>query len=252
MQTKKKYEKICPSCNKIIQYASAGALCLSKQENRQCRKCYVEIYAQDPDYKKRVSEKSKARGAGGLVYYQKWLKDFGPEKANELYEERKKRFSEMFSGEKNFSYGVVREHGTGRSLSGWYKSWFFRSLKELSYVVNVIEKHNWAWQTAESEEFVVPYYDKAAGKNRTYRADFIINGNIMVEIKPKRNHKDPLVLLKAKAARKFCKSKGWKYKIIDTKTLDYNKIYPLYISGMVKFMPDSEIRFILSDKCAMQ
>jgi hypothetical protein len=61
---------------------------------------------------------------------------YGKEKANKM----KNNLSILNSGSKNKMYGKPSPQGSGNGWSGWYKGWYFRSLIELSYMVNVIEK----------------------------------------------------------------------------------------------------------------
>ena len=48
--------------------------------------------------------------------------------------------SASMSGEQNPMFGKQTPTGAGNGWSGWYKDWYFRSLGELSYVVNVLHE----------------------------------------------------------------------------------------------------------------
>ncbi len=82
------------------------------------------------------------------------------------------------------------------------------------------------------------------GTERTYIADFLINGKILVEIKSAR-----LFLfsfcpsVKQKAAKKFCKNNGLKYKFVDTKTFSPDAISKLYYDNKIKFSHNYEKKF---------
>ena len=56
-------------------------------------------------------------------------------------------------GEKNAQYGKPAYGGSGNGWSGWYKEWYFRSIMELSFMINYIEKNNLKWKTAEHKQY---------------------------------------------------------------------------------------------------
>ncbi|MBR4316812.1 MAG: hypothetical protein IKP65_07630 [Alphaproteobacteria bacterium] len=43
--------------------------------------------------------------------------------------ELKKKYSEKSKGKNNPMYGKPAPKGSGNGVSGWYKGWFFRSLR---------------------------------------------------------------------------------------------------------------------------
>ena len=139
-------------------------------------------------------------------------------------------------------YGRPSPKGSGNGWSGWYKGWYFRSLKELSYMVKVIERFNLDWKTAESKEFTIKYTDHNH-VDRTYTADFIINNKYMVEIKPKKLWNSKLVKLKESSAVKFCGLNGLKYKLIDITKLSHKEILILWEEGLIKFIDRYENKF---------
>jgi len=49
-------------------------------------------------------------------------------------------------------YGKPAPIGSGNGWSGWYKGWYFRSLLELSFMINVIERFKMSWQNAETKK----------------------------------------------------------------------------------------------------
>lgn len=114
------------------------------------------------------------------------------------------------------------------SYVGWYGDWKFRSLMELSFILD-----NEGLNKIESAESLkIPYTYKQ--KNRIYHPDFLLKDKILIEIKPKCNQKRGSVLAKAKAARKFCKAKGWEYQMMEWKS-DMQKIKELFIKREVSF-----------------
>jgi hypothetical protein len=155
---------------------------------------------------------------------------------------RRKKISDKVSGEKNPMYGKPSPQGSGSGWKGWYKNWFFRSLRELSYVINVIEKNKWTWFSAEKAEFAIKYvfFDN---KIRTYFADFVVNEKKLVEVKPIKLHNSPLVLSKTKAAKEFCLKKSFEFEIIDPPMLEYFEISRLLQNNEIKFMEKYEKKF---------
>ena len=81
-------------------------------------------------------------------------------------------------------YGKPAPIGSGNGWSGWYKGWYFRSLLELSFMINVIERFNMPWISAENQTYKISYVDTNL-KQRNYYADFIIDNKYIVECKPK-------------------------------------------------------------------
>ena len=80
-------------------------------------------------HKARKGQKSFIRGLTYEQYY-------GPDKAKEI-----KSKLGMF-GPDNPQYGKPANYDSGAGWSGWYKNWYFRSIYELSFMINYIEKNN--------------------------------------------------------------------------------------------------------------
>jgi len=171
--------------------------------------------------------------------YDIWLEKYGVDEADRRKAVWSQKLSIKKKGKNNNMYGKPSPQGAGNGWSGWYKGWFFRSLRELSYMINVIEKENLMWVSTETKEFAIPYinYD---GTNRNYFADFLVDGNRLVEIKPKRLHSTPQVLIKKKAAERFCLKKGWTYELIEPDILTKEEILILHNNEVVKFLPRYE------------
>jgi hypothetical protein len=171
----------------------------------------------------------------GRTFYDVWVEKYGKEEADKKLLEYKKIKSIQTSGKNNPMYGKPSPKGSGNGWSGWYKGWYFRSLRELSYMIQVIEKNNYKWESAETKKLQIKYKDYN-GVDRTYRADFIINDKTIVEIKPKKLMETPNNKLKKEAAIEFCKLNNYKYVMVDIKILDMNKIIDLYKNKLVKFV----------------
>lgn len=169
----KNYGKdLCQSCKQIEQYKQGKREKQKKHigfyaTNYQKGKTYEEMYNEQKIQKLKEILSIKSSGKNNPNYGGKYSKcesckakkgetyeiRFGKEKANKM----KKNLSNKFSGSKNNMYGKPSPQGSGNGWSGWYKGWFFRSLLELSYMINVIEKNGWKWENAESKKYKIPY-----------------------------------------------------------------------------------------------
>jgi len=178
----------------------------------------------------------------GKTVYEVWIEKYGEEEAERRDIERKKKLSKSFSGKNNPMYGKPSPHGAGNGWSGWYKGWFFRSLRELNYMVNVIEANNHSWITAEKKKWRVPYTDWE-GTEHTYAADFLVDNILLIEIKPKRLHNTPLVQAKAKAGKKLAEQMGWTYQLVDPGIPPSDQIKELHDTEQIKFTKRYEQRY---------
>lgn len=187
---------------------------------------------QTPEFRAKMSKLVSGRKDKSV--YSIWVRKYGEERANQLKEEwiAKKRINS--SGSRNPMYGKPTPQGAGNGWSGWYNNWFFRSLRELSYMINVIERTGLQWQTADTKDLRIPYVDYK-GSDRTYSADFLIDERILVEIKPQKLHVSPTVMAKKKAAELFCQAKGLYYNIVDVEPLSDQEIKKLHDCGKLKF-----------------
>jgi len=168
--------------------------------------------------------------------YEEWLKSsgnskkyeekYGKEKAAEI----KKVLSVKKSGENNPMYGRPSPQGSGNGWKGWYDGWFFRSLSELSYVLNVLEKNDLNWKSAEKKKYEVKY-KHPDGSSKTYRPDFVVEDKYIVEIKPERLIDTPTVSRKARAANKVFED----FRIRTAPDIDNATIKDLYKSKEIKF-----------------
>ena len=176
----------------------------------------------------------------GKNHYEKWNIVYGKEKADEMTEELKRRQSVNASGENNPMFGKPSPQGSGNGWNGWYKEFYFRSLRELSYLLDLDEKQI-PWSSGEAHKFDIPYVNYK-GTKRTYRPDFLVNKEKLVEIKPKRLQKTPTIMAKAAAAIEKCKEWGLTYEILDFK-IDAVKVEKALNEGLVRFARDYEKRF---------
>lgn len=132
--------------------------------------------------------------------------------------------------------------GTGTGWGGWYKGWFFRSIRELSFMIKIIERFNFKWESAESKKMQIKYIDYD-DIEKNYYADFLLNDKFLIECKPKKLWTNKKVLLKKDAALSFCKKHNLKYKIIDVVPLNIFEIEKLVQFNIIKFTSKSEIKF---------
>lgn len=248
----------CKSCSiktntKVIERLKSYSLL-------QKGKTYEELYGKENAIKKINNLKNNIKNID-LTNFLKGNKKYNQSRKgkkhptwNEIYGEeqsnlRKKNLSKKYSGKKNPMYGKPTPKKAGNGICGWYKNWYFRSLLELSFMINFIERKKINWCSAENKKYRIEY-KKYDNSDRTYFADFVLEGKILAEIKPKRLINTPLIQLKAIAAHAFCKNKGLEYKIFtenDFEKLSKNKIYDLYKKNEIKLLKKSHEEYIIKD-----
>ena len=228
-----KYPKLCQSClkkgiknpfyEKKHSKESMEKMLETSKNSIERQKYYEKIKSEE--YRKELSEKLKKNPPmKNNSYYKIWVKKYGQETADKMNKECSLKKS--VKGERNFWFGKTPPYGSGNGWSGWYKGWFFRSLLELSYMVNVIEKNNLKWETGESSKYKIVFTHKNQIKN--YFPDFIIEDREMIECKPKNLWQTELIINKSKAAEDFCKKNKLIYSLIDIEKLSHEEIYSLY------------------------
>ena len=192
-----------------------------------------EIY-KTSEYRKKIS--SITTGSKNPMFGKNieeiWRAKYGESGANERRIALSKKRSENAKGSKNSMYGKPPSVGAGSGWGGWYKDWYFRSLKELTYVLQ-IEENNWRWESAECKQYAIPYTDNN-GVEKTYRADFVVNGKMLVEVKPERLMNSVSNCLKRDAAIGYCKERGLQYVMIDPGSLCPQRLLDLCKQGTVK------------------
>jgi hypothetical protein len=244
---------LCRGCKQKIQYAD-GLRDKQKEHiaqyatNNQKGKTLEELYGDRSLEIKRIISK-KLSGKNNPNYGGKYSHGFaedylnpvgktyeelyGKEKANKM----KNNLSILNSGSKNKMYGKPSPQGSGNGWSGWYKGWYFRSLIELSYMVNVIEKNGWQWVDAEAKKYKIPYVKD--GIKRNYFGDFIVNNEEFIEIKPRKLRNSERVLLKEEAGIKWCKEHNLIYNIVCDDEFDKladSEIDRMVSQGIIKFI----------------
>jgi hypothetical protein len=279
----KKYIRNCPTCNTELTYSSIQSLYNAKRRNTGCYKCRDFKKWNDPlflEKKHKINESYKVKYSGngnpfygkkhtqktidsikshakclygtdnlsyGKSVYQWWIEKYGIDIANQKMKETKIKLSLSSSGENNPMYGKPSPQGSGNGWSGWYNGWYFRSLRELSYMINVIEKNEWTWEPGEQRKYKISYTDWN-GKTRNYFPDFVVNGNMMIECKPRKLHNSIGVIAKKNAAEIFCQINRMTYNLIDVDILDSSTIKILHDSKKMIFLEKYEEKYKIYEK----
>ena len=127
------------------------------------------------------------------------------------------------------------------SFRGWYKGWYFRSLKELSLAVKWDEE-GVKWTTAETDKYSV-FYTDLYGKRKKHYADFFVDDHIIVECKPRKKHNQKTVQLKATAMKQFCDANGYEYQMLSPRRMDKRKLKKLIDAGIVVIEEHLRLKF---------
>lgn len=130
----------------------------------------------------------------------------------EFAEDISRRISFALIGEKNPAFGRIYLNG-GKSIKGYYKGKFFRSLLEYSFMKH-LEKQNLFDEALYENDLIKFVFN---GSTRTYRIDFSIpSKKIAYEVKPSYIAVNPNEITKLKwdAAIAFYKKKGWEFCVV--------------------------------------
>jgi hypothetical protein len=199
---------------------------------KEVRNNNSELYKSE-EFRKKMSEVTigKNNGMYGKSVYERWVELYGTDVANDKLFDMKEKISVKTSGENNPMYGKPAPTGSGNGWSGWYKGWYFRSILELSYMINIIERFNIPWVSAETNKYAIPYIWE--GVKKTYFADFILDNRYMVELKPTSLQKTKQNITKFEHAEEFCKDKSLIYKVTDIPKIKKEQLIDLVKSGLV-------------------
>ena len=197
-----------------------------------------------PEFRELMSKitSGKNNGMYGKTFYQQWVSKYGQEEADRRMAAHKLKQSKNSSGKNNSMFGKPSPQGAGSGWSGWYNGWFFRSILELSYMINIIEKGNKKWSSAERKDLSIKYINWN-GVERTYRADFLIDDKYLIECKPKKLFNTPSNKLKREAAEKFCEEKGLIYKMVSAPKMSTDDLIKLYRGKKIKFTENYDRKF---------
>lgn len=268
------YDRNCPLCGKTLQYKHYTSFHLALVNKKNCGSCAQKERCKKPEEihrrklamtgkrgelnpfwgkKHSVEAKQKIKDASVKNWefsplrtetrnvYQIWCDKYGVEEADKKQKSLREKQSILNSGPNNNMYGKPSPQGSGNGWSGWYKNWFFRSLRELSYVL-IMETNGDKWISAEKNEFKISYKDWE-GKVRSYFPDFLVNDSLLVEIKPVKLHNTPLILAKKESAEIFVKNLGLQYLLTDCTILEEAQILNLYNQKLIKFTEKYEEKF---------
>lgn len=189
-----------------------------------------------------------------------------PVKSRSIKERRKARYSEENCEKLTTEWGERsktqmlelfspsgRKFGTskpiicygGKGYTGYYKGIFFRSLKELTYML-YLDENNIKWLSGEEIELKIQYTDET-GKVRFYWPDFLVENTKIVEIKPKYFQGTIRVQKKTEAAINYCLKNNMQYEITDFE-MDKDKILKAIESNLVEFSPSELMEVFLRRK----
>lgn len=267
--------RLCPKCQCEVKHVNKQNKDIAVKNARICRTCNAENYKTifsgegNPFYGKthteetrkiistantgrKISEKQKRQNSifhkkrhklkKQKPFYDVWVDKYGVEIAQEKIKNHKKRLSERYSGENNPMFGKPAPNGSGNGWKSHYKGIFFHSLRELCFYIEATEKNELKCERINLlKKYRVSYKDKN-NISRTYTADFIINDDTIVEIKPVKLQNTICNLEKFKAMEKFCSENNLKFKIID-QAIDINILIPKFLSGELVFIGKSNEKF---------
>lgn len=159
----------------------------------------------------------------GKSVYQVWEEKYGADTADEKMSVLKNKRSENAKGRNNPMWGKSAPVGSGSGWSGWYSGIYFRSLLELSFMLQ-LEAEGVQYTSAECRRFRVKYFYQ--NKECTYYPDFYLpEEGIVVELKPFQRTQEGRFLAKQEAA-----SKIFNYRVVtdvDVKTISRSQLLEL-------------------------
>lgn len=247
------FKRLCPSCNKELIYKTKGALKTAADRNSKCLSCSVKgenngFYGKKHsnevldkisiNTKKVMQEKFSGENAPmyNKTFYEIWIEKYGKEEADLKLIEYKKKQSINSSGENNPMFGKPAPKGSGNGWSGWYEGFFFRSLMELSFIIDNLDKIS----TAESKKYKIEY--ELNGVKRNYFPDFIIENKI-IEIKPQKLWKTLENSVKFEKAKIWANENGYEFLILDYPKKQKSVIQNLVTQEKIKFTNRYKIKY---------
>lgn len=184
--------------------------------------------------KEKISKYQKSNAPmRGRSVFSVWVEKYGLDVAKQKMDDLKAKQRANSLGCKNPMFGKPSPEGSGNGYSGWYDGVYFRSLRELMFLIYA-KRFNLNLISLETKKYGIPYvsYDQT---NRTYFSDYIVNNRYFVEIKPKKLWATPLNLIKFEAAKRFCEEQNLKFKVIDPR-INSKLIKVLYEKGEIVFL----------------
>lgn len=249
--------RYCPTCKTKISYKSKYNCSKANKNEIRCSVC-----AQDTEKNKLFQQSRKGKpvdkapyqtkefldkmskvssGKNNPMYgkkvYDIWLEKYGKEEADKRKQAAKeKHLKNIKRGKDCWMYNRPPPQGTGNGWKGWYKEKYFRSLRELMFMIK-LDSENRSWINGETISIKYKFMDKETH----YRPDFLV-GNVLYEIKPTKLHNSPKIKAKELAAIEYCKIHNLEYKIIDIEINSW-LILDAYEQKLIKFDRDYDFRF---------
>jgi hypothetical protein len=209
-RAKRNGEDVCKRCS-TIEYNQTRSIESRKKagdgyKNRYKGKKLEEIVGENKATEIKLKHSKASTGTNNVNFGGKYSKGFadnpisgslesnyGEEKAKEI----KSAMSKRTSGERNPMYGKPAPKRSGNGLSGRYRGIYFRSLLELSFMLELDSK-NVEFFSCETNKDRFKY--ELDGVKKTYCPDFFIPAtNEFIEIKPSQMLKNREVKIKANA-----------------------------------------------------
>ena len=157
-------------------------------------------------------------------------------------EEKEKQWKEKSAkasrGENNAMFGKPSPRGSGNGWKGYLDGKFCRSLREALFIADELE--GVPFESGELKKYKIQYISPL-GQPANYYPDFVTE-NLIIECKPKRLWKTPLIKAKARAAWRFAKKLGKRYKLVD-KPVNTARVKELINVGRWKFEPRYDSKY---------
>jgi len=153
-----------------------------------------------------------------------------PEIKNKISESLLKYYSEHEVGEETrlklsqaWKDGKYENANMGRGYNGFFysiknnKKFFFRSLLELCYLIQIENDNDISFYDIEPFQIKLP-------NNHHYTPDVFLNGEILIELKPKKHllyEDEERFNLEVSSAKEYCKKHNLTFKVIYDEDLDF-------------------------------
>lgn len=259
----------CPKCFGRITYKSKYDYLKSESRGSKCKTCscrenaeickelfkgegnpfHGKIHSKETREKMSAVDRSWMTGSLNPMkndetkayFSEKYMGNGNPNFGKSMSDERKKQYSLRFSGKGNPMYGKPSPQGSGNGWANWYRGRHFRSIRELQYFISEVDGKGISCESAQGKRFKILYTDWN-GVERTYRPDFFVENHWLVEVKPKKLWNTNSVVSKKEAAEKFCKEKGYEYRLVDIEP-NSSLLREKYLNGEIKFVEKYRERF---------
>lgn len=264
----------CPRCKQPTRHANKTERDRMVSRGLICRKCSWKEYgtkllgANNPFYGhhhsqeskdalskahtgKKLTEEHKAKCVPYILaerervkdYLSFWIDRLGEEKGRKRFKEHQKLLSERTKGKNNGMYGKPSPQGSGNGWKGWYKGIYFRSIREMAFYIRTTEVEGRKCVNIHMQKaYKVPYVHPFSGAERTYTPDFLVDENLVVEIKPLKLMNTVENQAKFKAAKAFFAQKGLAFEVIDIQP-DSSLLKDKYLQKEITFQNRYEDRF---------